>query len=205
MLRRPPPQLRRFLGARLSSSLSSTYVIASPHSNFGTAAKLAVAGGMIAAGYVLYSKVPELAAESHALAVPRSEVDVLPECLRSQFFISKRTRCAVYFKRWPAAGKAKGDVFLVHGLGEHIGRYEHVAAALNDAGYNVFGMDHQGHGRSEGDRGHAERFQHMVDDYLQVEHHSRRRLCGCCSHAMPCHAMPCHAMPCHAPSYAMLC
>jgi alpha-beta hydrolase superfamily lysophospholipase len=44
-------------------------------------------------------------------------------------------------------------VQIVHGLGEHIGRYGAVAAQLNAAGWHVVGHDHRGHGRSEGRRG----------------------------------------------------
>jgi alpha-beta hydrolase superfamily lysophospholipase len=49
-----------------------------------------------------------------------------------------------------AAAAARGTVLIVHGLGEHIGRYEAVAAALNAAGWHVVGYDQRGHGRSEG-------------------------------------------------------
>lgn len=42
----------------------------------------------------------------------------------------------------------KGIIVIAHGMGEHIGRYEAVARALNDAGYVVYGKDHRGHGRS---------------------------------------------------------
>ena len=60
----------------------------------------------------------------------------------------------------------KAIVFISHGLGEHILRYEHLARFLNANGYSVFGMDHQGHGQSEGDRTHVVKFQDYVDDYL---------------------------------------
>ncbi len=43
-------------------------------------------------------------------------------------------------------------VVLAHGFGEHSGRYAHVAAALNEAGYAVAALDHRGHGRSGGAR-----------------------------------------------------
>lgn len=47
----------------------------------------------------------------------------------------------------------RGTVLIVHGLGEHAGRYEEVATHLRQWGFTVRGYDHQGHGRSEGPRG----------------------------------------------------
>jgi alpha-beta hydrolase superfamily lysophospholipase len=55
----------------------------------------------------------------------------------------------IYEIAWPVAD-AKGGVGIVHGLGEHSGRYEHVAAALNAAGYSAYAMDVRGHGKSVG-------------------------------------------------------
>ncbi|KXC06603.1 alpha/beta hydrolase [Microbacterium hominis] len=43
---------------------------------------------------------------------------------------------------------ARGVVQLLHGVGEHAGRYAHVAAALTAAGYIVYADDHRGHGRT---------------------------------------------------------
>ncbi len=48
---------------------------------------------------------------------------------------------------WPAQGEAKGIVQLVHGMAEHIHRYEDTAKALNAAGYHVVGHTHLGHGK----------------------------------------------------------
>lgn len=56
-------------------------------------------------------------------------------------------------RHWPAPAPARGQVLIVHGLGEHIGRYAHVAAALNAAGWDAHGWDHRGHGQSAGPRG----------------------------------------------------
>ncbi len=53
---------------------------------------------------------------------------------------------------WPCEA-ARGTVLIVHGLGEHAGRYAALAATLNGAGWRVCGFDHRGHGRSEGARG----------------------------------------------------
>jgi alpha-beta hydrolase superfamily lysophospholipase len=50
-----------------------------------------------------------------------------------------------------------GVVVLVHGMGEHLRRYDHVAEALTSAGFVVYGHDHRGHGASlaaTGEPGH---------------------------------------------------
>ncbi len=53
---------------------------------------------------------------------------------------------------------------LVHGYGEHLGRYPHVAARLNEAGAVVVGPDHDGHGLSAGERVLITDFEPVVDD-----------------------------------------
>jgi alpha-beta hydrolase superfamily lysophospholipase len=59
-------------------------------------------------------------------------------------------------------------VVIAHGYGEHIGRYDHVADALVRRGAAVYGPDHLGHGRSDGDRALVTDFEHIVDDVLRV-------------------------------------
>jgi len=54
-----------------------------------------------------------------------------------------------FYRDWPAE-TPKAVVALIHGLAEHSGRYEHVAARLNAAGYTVVAGDVTGHGRSPG-------------------------------------------------------
>jgi len=55
-------------------------------------------------------------------------------------------------------------LLLVHGYGEHSGRYEHVGTWFASRGSAVHAYDQQGHGRSEGPRGHVRRFGDLLDD-----------------------------------------
>lgn len=59
-----------------------------------------------------------------------------------------------YMQGWEPEGKPKAIVCLIHGLGEHTGRYVHVGDVLNKAGYALFGFDLRGHGQTGGRRGH---------------------------------------------------
>lgn len=62
----------------------------------------------------------------------------------------------IVFYEWPVAD-AKAIVQLAHGLGEHARRYDHVAAALNRAGFSVYADDHRGHGLTgQGQRARGE-------------------------------------------------
>jgi len=69
----------------------------------------------------------------------------------------------LHVQHWPAPAPARGTVLIVHGLGEHIMRYAHVARHLNGLGWNVVGCDHRGHGRSGGAKGVL----NLADDYVR--------------------------------------
>ena len=74
-------------------------------------------------------------------------------------------------RRWPTSGAARGTVHIVHGLGEHSGRYEALATALNTAGWHVAALDLRGHGRSGGARGHTPDVQaHLSDLAVAIDH-----------------------------------
>lgn len=77
---------------------------------------------------------------------------------------------------WPVpdGGAPRGVVQMVHGLGEHIGRYAHVAQRLNDWGFVVRGHDHFGHGQSSGPRGGLPSDSRLVDDLTAVVDDTRR-------------------------------
>jgi alpha-beta hydrolase superfamily lysophospholipase len=73
----------------------------------------------------------------------------------------------LHLHEWPATNP-RGTVLIVHGLGEHVGRYAHVAARLNGWGWNVVGYDHRGHGRSEGARGRIAKWDDLLHDLSLV-------------------------------------
>ncbi|MEX3241331.1 lysophospholipase [Serratia quinivorans] len=60
---------------------------------------------------------------------------------------------------------------LVHGYGEHLGRYQYVARTLEAQGARVFGPDHLGHGLSQGERVLIEDYDAVVDDVHRVVEH----------------------------------
>jgi acylglycerol lipase len=75
----------------------------------------------------------------------------------------------LYGKYWSPENSIKGVVALVHGMGEHINRYNRLAQDLVKAGYAVIGFDQRGHGKSEGQRGHSPSYEHLmlsIDDLL---------------------------------------
>ncbi len=55
---------------------------------------------------------------------------------------------AIVYDVHPAAGTPRGVVQLLHGVGEHAGRYGALIAALTEAGFTVYADDHRGHGRT---------------------------------------------------------
>ncbi|TFW17772.1 alpha/beta hydrolase [Massilia arenosa] len=60
--------------------------------------------------------------------------------------------------------QARGSVVVMHGLGEHSGRYRHIAQFFNECGLSVRTYDHRGHGRSSGARGDVIHGDPMVQD-----------------------------------------
>lgn len=86
---------------------------------------------------------------------------------------------ALTLQAWPRPeGAARGCVLIVHGLGEHVRRYAHVAAALNAAGWDVIGYDQRGHGDSGGRRGSIARPDDLLRDLAGVIDIVRREHAG---------------------------
>jgi acylglycerol lipase len=74
----------------------------------------------------------------------------------------------IFWQAWTPdpdpARPARGAVVIVHGAGEHSGRYQHVAERLVAEAYAVYALDHRGHGRSDGPRALIDRLDRAVSD-----------------------------------------
>jgi alpha-beta hydrolase superfamily lysophospholipase len=83
----------------------------------------------------------------------------------------------VVIQDWPLEPDAalRGVVILVHGLGEHAGRYDHVARHLNAWGFAVRGYDQCGHGESSGARGSLPTDNRLLDDLADIVDSTRAR------------------------------
>jgi acylglycerol lipase len=66
-------------------------------------------------------------------------------------------------RHWPAE-KAWATVLIVHGIGEHGGRYERTGRLMSAAGLDVYALDLRGHGLSEGRRVYVRRWDDYLDD-----------------------------------------
>lgn len=69
----------------------------------------------------------------------------------------------LFYRTWTPVDAQK-SIVLVHGMNEHIGRYDHVARYFADRGFAVYGLDHRGYGQSEGPRCYVNRFEEYIED-----------------------------------------
>lgn len=84
--------------------------------------------------------------------------------------VRTRDGLTLFAQSWSlASGQvSQGVAVIVHGLGEHIGRYTHVAAFLNQQGWSAVGYDHRGHGQSPGKHGVLSQDDDLLHDLASV-------------------------------------
>lgn len=70
----------------------------------------------------------------------------------------------LYAQEWQPESDIQGVICLIHGMGEHSGRYDHMAQTLNQAGYVLLSYDQRGHGKSFGQRGHTRSYETLLND-----------------------------------------
>ena len=82
-------------------------------------------------------------------------------------FILSQDGLKLYLHHWPAA-QPKKVMCIIHGLGEHAGRYAEMANVLNEVNCSVMAIDLRGHGLSEGKRGHTRSYDHLLSDIEEL-------------------------------------
>lgn len=70
----------------------------------------------------------------------------------------------LFCQSWQPESAPKAALFIVHGLGEYLGRYEELVLFFVEKGIGVFAFDHRGHGQSGGKKGHAASVEQMIED-----------------------------------------
>ena len=101
--------------------------------------------------------------------------EIVSDSTLSTFTASDGDNLAVQDWPLPDGVAERGQVLLVHGLGEHAGRYEQVAQRLNSWGFAVRGYDQYGHGDSDGVRGALPVMTRLLDDLADMIDSTRRR------------------------------
>lgn len=83
----------------------------------------------------------------------------------------------IYWQEWLPEGTPRAVVVLIHGLGEHCGRYAHLAQRFTQAGIAVLSQDNRGHGKTPGGRGVMD-FDKAVADVGELLDEARSRFPG---------------------------
>jgi len=81
----------------------------------------------------------------------------------SENYLQVDSKCRIYIREWIPKEKVKKNLFIIHGLGEHSGRYEDLAKILTQEGIGVFSIDLIGHGKSSGKKGHIKSFEDFIN------------------------------------------
>jgi len=74
----------------------------------------------------------------------------------------------IFARHWAPDTPAKAVICVVHGMGEHSGRYHHVAEYFTKKGYALMAFDHRGHGKSEGPLGHVDGYDTLLNEVDQL-------------------------------------
>jgi acylglycerol lipase len=94
------------------------------------------------------------------------------------FYFTSKDGLSLFGRAWlSASSNPKGIVHLIHGLGEHSGRYDPIGKALMKAGYHLISFDLRGHGLSAGRRGDAPGIEFLLSD-IQVFLQKSKALIG---------------------------
>jgi alpha-beta hydrolase superfamily lysophospholipase len=85
----------------------------------------------------------------------------------------------LYYQAWRPEGEPKAALAVVHGYGEHSGRYLNLVNYFAPRGYALYAYDLRGHGQSAGQRGHIHHFnEYLTDTDTFLKRIDCFRVCG---------------------------
>src|ERR1700722_10123352 len=87
----------------------------------------------------------------------------MPALIETDGFVPAKDNLRLYARELRPA-VARAEVFILHGYGDHGGRYLEVMRHLADHGFAAHALDYRGHGQADGRRGHIYRFSEYLDD-----------------------------------------
>jgi alpha-beta hydrolase superfamily lysophospholipase len=93
--------------------------------------------------------------------------------MESTTTIAAKDGLELFIRSWTPP-QYKAVIALVHGFGEHCGRYQHVAKFLNANGFALIAVDLRGHGKSGGQRGHSPSFEMTLNDVETFIEHAKK-------------------------------
>ena len=80
----------------------------------------------------------------------------------------------LFCRKWEPGEGAIATIIIVHGLGEHAGRYVHVGKHFAETGFRTVAFDQRGHGRSGGRRVYVDRYEELAGDVEFIVNHFRQ-------------------------------
>ena len=99
--------------------------------------------------------------------VPSASQDTSADAGASSTWLAMADGQQLFVRDWPRS-QARGAVLIVHGLGEHSGRYQGLAQWFNQRGYAVRSYDQRGHGQTPGQRGALRHADDLLEDLATV-------------------------------------
>jgi alpha-beta hydrolase superfamily lysophospholipase len=93
-------------------------------------------------------------------------------------FWTSKDNLQIYYQGWEPDTPPRAAICILHGLGEHSGRYAHVGAHFAEHGFALIGCDWHGHGKSEGQRGHFDSLDILLTDFDQLLEQAKQRYPG---------------------------
>ena len=97
----------------------------------------------------------------------------------SENYISLKHGNKIFIRSWLPKQKAKKCILVIHGLGEHSGRYEDFGLNLIKKNIGIYSFDLPGHGKSDGKKGHIKKFSEFLNATEQSLIHIRRNHLDC--------------------------